>query len=108
VRSTKGVQGFVRFGETPQVVPDSVVASVRSYLNPDGIFEAQAAPQLVENCRVRIDRGCFEGYEAIFKAKRGRDRIIVLLNILSEFREIEVSETSVSVVALAASAPKAI
>lgn len=81
IRSTLGVVSVVRFGQAPAAVPDVLIELLRKREDAEGI---QLLP--VEEYRVgekiRITEGGFAGYEGIFLARSGRDRVTVLLQVL--------------------------
>jgi len=79
IRSTRGVIQLVRFREYPVPVPDSMI---------DGIHERLAGatpriPYLKPGERVRITDGPFSDVKAIFIAKDGEERVVLLMNVLN-------------------------
>jgi transcriptional antiterminator RfaH len=80
IRSTLGVASLVRFGQLPAVIPDNLVAALKRREDGEGI---QVLPEATFRTgdRVRIAEGPFQGYEAIFQAHSGRERVILLLEI---------------------------
>lgn len=91
IRSTVGVTSLVRFGETPAVVPDEIIAYLRGRENDYGLHFL-VTPPIEPGSKVRIVKGPMQGYEAIFLAKSGRDRVAILLNILGEQTRVETRE----------------
>lgn len=90
IRSTLGVSSLVRFGPLPEIVPTDLIAALRARETEDGLqpledrgFEAGQA--------VRIESGPLEGYEGIFLVKSGRDRVMVLLDILGKRTRVTVN-----------------
>ncbi len=83
IRSTFGVSKLVRFGSEPTPVPDSLVAAIRDQDDDDGIQD-RPLHEFKRGQRVRIEEGPFMGYEGIFQAKTGRERVIVLLKIVGK------------------------
>jgi transcriptional antiterminator RfaH len=90
IRSTLGVSNLVRFGHQPARVPDELVAALREHGGDDG---AQALPalQFKRGERVRIVDGPMAGYDAIFEAKSGRERVTVLLEIAGQYARVQIS-----------------
>lgn len=79
-----GAHGLVSFGDEPSIVPSELIAVLRGQLGPNGIFEAPS-PSFQPGDKVKIHRGIFTGYEAIFdKTLRGGDRVQVLLTLLRQ------------------------
>lgn len=78
IRSTRGVDQIVRFGEHPTPVPDEIIEQIRARL---------ASAPAENDClkpgeRVQITGGVFSQVEAIFVADDGDDRVVLLMNIL--------------------------
>ena len=81
IRSTLGVVSLVRFGMQPAAVPDDLIGMLREREDEEGV---QILP--IDNYRpgtkVRITEGGFAGYEGIFLARSGTERVTVLLSLL--------------------------
>ncbi len=90
IRSTIGVSKLIRFGDKPAKVPDSLVNSLRDYEDESGI-QNLPPPEFANGDRVRIAEGAMAGYEGIFKAKTGRERVIVLLDIVGKSTPVQLS-----------------
>lgn len=80
IRSTLGVSNLVRFGGVPARVPDALVDGLRARDDADGIQELPE-PVLEQGDRVHIVDGLMAGYEAIYCARSGSERVVVLLEI---------------------------
>jgi transcriptional antiterminator RfaH len=80
IRSTRGVIQLVRVREYPIPMPDAVIDSIRARLTSD----MPRIPYLKTGERVRITEGPFSELEAIFLANDGQERVVLLLNILSQ------------------------
>lgn len=81
IRSTLGVVSVVRFGQRPAAVPDRLVEELRRREDDEGV-QVLPAERYEPGARVRITAGSLTGYDAIFLAKTGRDRVQVLLEVL--------------------------
>jgi transcriptional antiterminator RfaH len=81
IRSTLGVASLVRFGQLPTTVPGVLIEQLRRREDADGLHKAPIG-EYQRGARVRIADGGFAGYEGIFLARSGRDRITVLLKVL--------------------------
>ena len=79
LRSTRGVSRLVGFGEEPAIVPDEIIADIQQRL---GQTEPQA--YLKSGDRVRITKGIFRGFDAIFQTYDGESRVILLLEFLQK------------------------
>lgn len=83
IRSTLGVVSLVRFGQLPARVPDELLDLLRRREDAEGLQAIDPQP-LKAGMRVRVASGSLAGYEGIFLAKSGRERVIVLLDILGK------------------------
>jgi transcriptional antiterminator RfaH len=81
IRSTLGVVSVVRFGQMPAAVPDELIELLGKREDADGI-QLLPAEQYRVGEKIRITEGGFAGYEGIFLARSGRDRVTVLLQVL--------------------------
>jgi transcriptional antiterminator RfaH len=91
IHSTRGVTGILRFGEEPTPVPDGVIDDLQARITgPDGSIDLRPFQQLRRNQTVRIESGPFAGYEALFQATRGEDRVLVLLEFMQRNQQITV------------------
>jgi transcriptional antiterminator RfaH len=89
IRSTVGVVNLVRFGQWPTPVPDSLIQQIRERANPDtGLHEIER--QLNKGDKVRILDGPLVGFEGIFLASSGQDRVLVLLEIMGKQARLQV------------------
>lgn len=83
-RYTVGVQKVVRFGTDFLPVPQGVIDSLVSHEDPETGFHRLLAPALKRGDRLRIGSGIFQGIEGVFEAHAGRDRVVVLLDLLGQ------------------------
>jgi len=98
IRSTKGVAKLVRFGSRAARVPDALVGALREREDERGL---QPAPsyELKEGQRVRIAEGVMAGYEAIFLAKSGRERVLLLLEVAGNCARLETDAAQIEPIA---------
>jgi transcriptional antiterminator RfaH len=82
VKYTRGVIGLVRAGDWTPAVPDPIVEALLEQIDAEGCIDTRADGGLVRNDRVRVTEGPFEGLEALFEARNGTERAIVLLNMI--------------------------
>ncbi len=94
IRSTLGVVSIVRFGREAARVPDDLVAALRSREDTQGI-QILPIEEYKPGSRVRITQGGFAGYEGIFQAASGRDRVTVLLDMLGRDARTTVDTASI-------------
>ena len=97
IRSTLGVSALVKFGQVPARVPDNLIQMLKAKEDADGI---QVLPHnlLKKGEKIRIMAGPFEGYEGLFEAQSGRDRVVILLNILEKQARLEIQQSKVEVI----------
>lgn len=81
IRSTIGVVSVVRFGQAPAAVPNELIELFRGQEDTDGV-QVWSPAEYQRGMKVRITEGGFAGYEGIFMARSGRDRVTVLLQVL--------------------------
>ncbi|MHB8535693.1 MAG: transcription/translation regulatory transformer protein RfaH [Sulfuricaulis sp.] len=94
IRSTLGVVSIVRFGREAARVPDGLVTILRSREDAQGI-QILPLDEYQPGSRVRITQGGFAGYEGIFQAASGRDRVTVLLDVLGRSARTTVDSASI-------------
>ncbi len=87
IRSTRGAVGLVRFGGVPARIPESVVQRIRSRVGLDDCIELET-PDLAPGQHVTVRRGALCGWEAVFMANEGGERVRLLLDLLGTTREI--------------------
>lgn len=94
IRSTLGVVSIVRFGREAARVPDGLMTALRSREDAQGV-QILPVEEYKPGSRVRITQGSFAGYEGIFQAASGRDRVTVLLDILGRDARTTVDSASI-------------
>lgn len=95
IRSTRGVAGILRWGEHIPVVPEAVIQRLQASLD-DGCVDLTQAEQYQPNERVRITEGPFAGHEALYQARTGQERVVVLLNIMQQTQRISLPGNSIA------------
>jgi transcriptional antiterminator RfaH len=99
VRSTSGVASIVRFGGRFATVPDGLIAELRGREDPETGLHVLCVPErLTRGTQVRIDGGAFAGLEGVFERAEGADRVVVLLTLLGQEREVQLPAEVVSAV----------
>ena len=94
IRSTLGVVSIVRFGRLAARVPDELLGVLRAREDAQGI-QILPVEEYKPGSRVRITQGGFVGYEGIFQAATGRDRVTVLLDVLGRQARATVDSASI-------------
>lgn len=89
LRSTRGVLKLVSFGNQPVKVPDALVEQLRLSIQP------QPQDYLKAGDSVIIEEGPFKGLNAIFKTRKGEERVVLLLQLLQKQQQLELPVSSV-------------
>jgi transcription antitermination factor NusG len=90
ISRTPGVHGLVLFGGEPALLDDSVIDFFRSREGADGIIRSDPLPSGSE---VLITDGPLRGLVAVLDRRlTGRQRVLVLLDILQRRTRVEVPE----------------
>ncbi|MDC9598036.1 transcription/translation regulatory transformer protein RfaH [Xenorhabdus anantnagensis] len=80
INSTRGVNHFVRFNNTPATIPQTLIDELMSITEQEYI-----APETpITGDIVLITEGIFEGIQAIYNEPDGETRSILLLKILNK------------------------
>jgi len=95
IRSTRGAVGLVRSGSDTPIVPEAVIETLRLRCSSEDVVNLTGAIDYKANDAVEIIEGPCAGYQALFKARSGAERVIVLLELLSQERAIELDENSI-------------
>jgi transcriptional antiterminator RfaH len=96
LRSTRGVAGLVQFGGHIPPVPEAFIAGLQQY-DADGTEVVQTLqPAWQAGQRVQIEEGPFAGLAAVFKARQGQDRVLVLLDLLGRQVPMMVAERCIA------------
>jgi len=91
IRSTLGVTSLVRFGQQAARVPAQLVDMLRAHEDVQGVQDLPP-PDYRRGDAVRIVDGAMMGYEGIFLARSGKERVVVLLNIMGKLARVKVDE----------------
>ena len=94
IRSTKGVQNFVKFGLNFAKIPDSVIAFIKA--------NEKMTSEKIRNIEcfkpgesVRITDGVFKNCIAIFKSLKSDERAILLMNMLGQQQTLNIKRKSI-------------
>jgi transcriptional antiterminator RfaH len=95
IRSTLGVVSLVRFGQLPARVPEGLVAALRTHEDAQGVQPPPPVDELRAGNRVRVLEGGLAGYEGVFVARTGKERVVVLLEIMGKTARTSLDSTLV-------------
>jgi transcriptional antiterminator RfaH len=91
VSNTRGVSNIVKFGGQYSFVPENVVQSLKLMTNKKGIIRRIIAKKkLSVGDRLIIESGPFKGLEGTLLSRKSKDRVIVLLNLLSKSVPVDI------------------
>ncbi|MCC5879772.1 MAG: transcription/translation regulatory transformer protein RfaH [Idiomarina sp.] len=88
IRSTRGVNGFVRFGGVPSKIPEKVVEQFQLLEQNDDEPETLFA----SGTKVEIMDGPFTGLQAVYSMPKGDERCMVLLDMMGKQQQLEIEE----------------
>jgi transcriptional antiterminator RfaH len=92
IRSTYGAIGATRFGNCYPPVPDTVIQALQMRHNDSGLISLPSSgPELPFKVgeKVRVIHGPMSDIEAVFQCMKGRDRVLVLMNLLGRRSKVE-------------------
>jgi transcriptional antiterminator RfaH len=89
IRSTRGAVGLVRFGDRVPTVPGEFIEYLMSRHTDLGAVDMSRAMEIRPNDEIEITDGAMAGLRAVFQARSGQDRVVVLLKLLEHERKVE-------------------
>ena len=94
IRSTRGVSTLVRFGERLATLPEGIVEAIRNRVDSETGLVRLPRIALAQGDRVRVWAGPLAGMEAIFKAEKSQQRVLLLMELLGRQTTVEVDALS--------------
>lgn len=94
VRSTRGVSKLVRFGEKLATLSEKVIEAIGERIDTDTGLVRLPDLELQPGDRVRVFQGPLAGTEAIFKARSGKERVLLLMDLLGRQTTVQVDALS--------------
>jgi len=96
IKSTKGVDHIVLFGNEFTVVPDKIIKLIKEKLNKSGVYKQKIyKTNFNKGDKLVIKEGVFSGIEAIFISKKSKDRVKLLLKLLNTTISAEVDKSHI-------------
>jgi len=94
IAATSGVTKTLSFGNKPAVLEESIITDLRRHVADGETVEITC--EIKEGEEIRVIEGPFLGVRALVtRILPARERVAILLNMLGQEREIEVSTTAV-------------
>ena len=91
LRSTKGVNHLVTFGDLPAIVPIDVINLLKFFCTEEGVInQDKLSKQFIKGELVYIDDGLLAGHEAIFLHQNSKKRVMVLLELADKETTIQI------------------
>lgn len=88
IRSTRGINDFVRFGTEIATVPKAVIQKLEALCHSINDVDIDCTSVCKSGDKVEILSGSFRGLTAIFSEQDGLQRSILLLNFLNQEKKI--------------------
>ena len=85
LKSTRGVSHVVVFGDNFTRVPNSVMDYLKSKVDDNDVLKLQTTRKTFQKGdKLVINKGIFQGKEATFFSKTGKERVKVLLKLMKQ------------------------
>jgi transcriptional antiterminator RfaH len=98
VRSTRGVNDLVRFGDRLVHLRDDLIEQIRAREDCASGLHRPGGGLFAAGDRVRAVRGPFTDLEGIFLAEKGADRVVILMNMLNRDTAVTLSRDDLAAV----------
>ena len=93
VKSTRGVSHVIRFGNKLTEVPNSVIDYLKSKVDDNDVLNLQTTRnKFQKGDELVIKQGVLQGKDATFLSMSGKERVRVLLSLMSRITIAEISE----------------
>jgi len=83
IQSTVGIQYLVCNGDAPAPVPGGIIDEIRAREDDKGLVKTVRPSEMKPGQPVKIIAGAFSGHDALFECATDKQRITVLLTLLS-------------------------
>ncbi|MDB3976421.1 hypothetical protein N9442_03650 [Gammaproteobacteria bacterium] len=96
IKSSYGVSSIVMFSDKLTFIPNSIIESIKDRLNEKNIYKENISEvDYKKGDSVSIKKGQFVGLDAIFIAKKSKDRVRLLLKLLNTSVIAEVTTSDI-------------
>jgi transcriptional antiterminator RfaH len=92
INSTYGVIGATCFGHYYPPIPDAVISALQARHDDSGLVtlpSSKPEDPFKYGEKVRVIRGPMSDVEAVFQCMKGKDRVLVLMNLLGRQSKVE-------------------
>ena len=96
IRSTRGVNKLVSFGQIAAIVPTTVIDTIRHQINNKNNKEIYP---FAKGDRVTIATGPFKELQAVFDSRNGQQRAWVFLELMGKWQRIAINDIELNKVA---------
>lgn len=93
IRSTLGVAHLVRFGGAPAQIPDALIEVLHE--KEKQLSSTDLRPTFSCGDSVKVLDGVMAGYQGIFEAKNGGDRVNILLEMAGRYTCLQLPSSSI-------------
>jgi transcriptional antiterminator RfaH len=98
IKSTRGVSHVVLFGNKFAAVPNGVIEFIKTRVNSHSIVKQKITKHLFQKGdKLVINKGIFQGKEATFFSKTGKERVKILLTLMNELIMAELPENDIGI-----------
>jgi transcriptional antiterminator RfaH len=94
IRSSRGVSKIVCFGAEPIKIPEALIQQLK-LREQGGVTYAKAGGLPQSGDKIDILEGPFEGLQAVYSRTDGRQRSIVLINLLHQKTPLSLANTQI-------------
>ncbi|WP_284202740.1 transcription/translation regulatory transformer protein RfaH [Psychromonas marina] len=88
IRSTRGINDFIRFGGQIATVPDKLIEQLKSLCHVLNDLDVDTQSLFKNGDEIEITKGAFKGATAIFACEDGLERSMLLLKVLNQEKSI--------------------
>ena len=92
IRSTRGIGSFVRFGLNQAIIDNSIIDDIKK--NISGEKQDKTLAELLAYCQgdtVELTQGSLKGLKAIYQAKDGLERSVLMVKMLGQESQVSVN-----------------
>jgi transcriptional antiterminator RfaH len=90
LRSTRGVARLVSFGKEPLPVQEQLIQAIQARIE-----QGATQPAFTPGQPVEITEGAFKGLDAIFKAQKDEQRVLLLIELLHRQHTVQLPLTAI-------------